>query len=122
MDIYELRKSNLRQLIGNTEEHGAVAAFAKKHNLDPTYVRQILNNHRKMGEKAARKFEETLDLKRGTLDHQSVSETAAPYNVRDLSQRALAVAAAFESSSPELQEAALRMLGVLRDIDKGMRD
>lgn len=116
MDIHEIRKRNLRALIPDINEHGSVAAFARQHNLDPTYVRQILKDHRRMGEKAARKFEETLKLKSGELDAWSVKEEPGIY-ATSLSPTAISVAAAFEASSPELKEAALRMLGVVRRID-----
>lgn len=119
MNIYETRRSNLTKHIDDADEFGAVAAFAKKYNLDATYVRQILNNHRKMGEKAARKFEETLKIKRGSLE---INEPQGKYQFNQLSDAALSVAAAFEASSPELQEAALRMLGVVRDIDNGAHE
>lgn len=119
MDIHEIRKQNLIKQIGDIESHGAVAAFARKYNLDPTYVRQIINDHRTMGEKAARKFEEALKLKTLELDQpMRIEEPKIQY----LSKPALAIAEAFEQSSPEIQEAALRMLGVVRDIDKKTND
>lgn len=119
MDIYEVRKKNLIAQIGDTEPHGAVAKFAREHDLDPTYVRQIINDHRKMGEKAARKLEEALNISPGQLDFQ---EPAGEYRVNSISSTTRALIEAFESSSPEMQEAALRMLGVVAEIDKNKRE
>jgi hypothetical protein len=68
MNISDIRIENLAKVIGDPDKHGAVAAFAKKHDLDPTYIRQLLGGHRNMGEKAARNFEEKLGLDKGYLD------------------------------------------------------
>lgn len=113
MNITEIRKNNLIALIGDIQAHGAVAEFARRHNLDATYVRQIIGDHRKMGEKAARKFELSINLEPGQLD-KDIGESPAKY----MSSKAWLIAQAFEKSSPELQEAAMRMLGVVQDIDK----
>lgn len=117
MDISEIRKQNLIAKIGDIHSHGAVAEFARKYDLDATYVRQIIGNHRKMGEKAARNFERALKLNTGEMD-MNIAEPKSQY----CSQKSLLIAQAFERSSPELQEAAMRMLGVVQDIDKSPRD
>lgn len=70
MNISEIRIQNLAALIGDREKHGAVAEFSRKHNLDPAYVRQLLDGHRNMGEKSARNFEEKIGLDRGYLDRE----------------------------------------------------
>jgi transcriptional regulator with XRE-family HTH domain len=49
MNIKELRIQALRQLIGQQQ----LKDFANAHDLDPSYLSQILNGHRAMGEKAA---------------------------------------------------------------------
>ena len=116
MDISEIRKNNLIAQIGDIDSRGAVADFARKYNLDATYVRQIIGDHRKMGEKAARNFEQSINLEIGSLDR--IGEERPEYH----SSKAMAIAAAFDRSSPELQEAAMRMLGVVLDIDKARRD
>jgi len=121
MNIHETRKYNLRHLIGDVSAHGAVSKFARDNNFDPTYIRQILNDHRKMGEKAARKFEKALKLEDGYLDRPirlQINERAASYDAKPLSEEAIAIALAFEESTPDVQAAALRMLGILREIDK----
>lgn len=62
MKATEIRKNNLTKQIGDTSQRGRVADFAREHNLDATYIRQILSNHRTMGEKSARNFEKILGL------------------------------------------------------------
>jgi phage repressor protein C with HTH and peptisase S24 domain/transcriptional regulator with XRE-family HTH domain len=52
MDIKQLRVRALRRLIGQNP----LKEFAEKHDLDASYLSQILNGHRGMGEKAAAKM------------------------------------------------------------------
>jgi len=52
MDIKQLRVRALRRLIGQDP----LKEFAEKHDLDASYLSQILNGHRGMGEKAAAKM------------------------------------------------------------------
>lgn len=125
MEIYEQRRLNLINQIGDIDGHGTVAKFARDNNLDPTYIRQIINKHRTMGEKAARKFELTLGLETGILDrapHFEIREQTATYNRETLSEEAKAVAKAFDSVPVELQAGILRMLGILQDFDSKKRD
>lgn len=125
MEIYERRRLNLISHIGDIEGHGTVAKFARDNNLDPTYIRQIINKHRTMGEKAARKFEQTLKLSTGSLDispQWEVREVAANYGEQPLSDEAKAVAKAFDGVPVELQAGILRMLGILQDYDRKKRD
>jgi len=66
MATSEDRKIALKRLIntsGNT-----VADFCRSHDLDPSYISQLLNGHRNIGEKAARKIEDKADLPQGFLD------------------------------------------------------
>jgi phage repressor protein C with HTH and peptisase S24 domain len=63
MDIKELRKRALAKLIGDQRTKD----FADTHDLDPSYLSQILNGHRGMGEKAARKMEIKIGLAEGAL-------------------------------------------------------
>ena len=62
----EERKTNLKRLINNTGK--SVAEFCRENDLDPSYISQLLNGHRNIGEKAARKIEEKANLKKGILD------------------------------------------------------
>ncbi|MBN0639176.1 hypothetical protein JTM28_35485, partial [Pseudomonas aeruginosa] len=50
MDINKLRIRALGALIGDQKTKD----FAEKHNLDASYISQLLNGHRPMGAKVAR--------------------------------------------------------------------
>lgn len=63
METNELRIEALRQLIGGMK----TKTFADKYDLDPSYLSQMLNGHRPMGEKAARNLEIKIGLPDGTL-------------------------------------------------------
>jgi SOS-response transcriptional repressor LexA len=54
MEIHELR---LRALRWEIAKFPSIAAFARHYKLDVTYVSQLLNGHRNLGEKAARTLE-----------------------------------------------------------------
>lgn len=54
MEIHELR---LRALRWEIAKFPSIAAFARNYKLDVTYVSQLLNGHRNLGEKAARTLE-----------------------------------------------------------------
>lgn len=78
-----------------------------------------------MGEKAARKFEQTLGLSDGCLDtapQWEERETSATYGEPPLSDEAKAVAKAFDGVPVELQAGILRMLGILQDFDSKKSD
>lgn len=63
MDIYETRIKNLREIIGDNQ----LKDFADAFELDPSYLSQLLNGHRRMGERAAMSLENKLGLMAGTL-------------------------------------------------------
>lgn len=54
MEIHELR---LRALRWEIAKFPSIAAFSRHYKLDVTYVSQLLNGHRNLGEKAARTLE-----------------------------------------------------------------
>lgn len=62
MKTAKIRRDNLDALIGFPGKHGRISEFARKYDLDPTYLGQLLNGHRNIGEKSARKLEEKLDI------------------------------------------------------------
>ena len=62
----ENRKLALKRLINASGN--SVADFCRSHDLDPSYISQLLNGHRNIGEKAARKIEEKAGLETGFLD------------------------------------------------------
>lgn len=63
MNINELRIEALRALIGDLK----TKEFADRHNLDASYLSQLLNGHRPMGDKAAKNLEDKIGLTGGTL-------------------------------------------------------
>ncbi len=63
MDIKKLRISKLRDLMGNKTQK----EFADLYNLDASYLSQLLNGHRALGEKAASNLEAKIGLEPGTL-------------------------------------------------------
>jgi phage repressor protein C with HTH and peptisase S24 domain len=63
MDINELRIKALRQAMGGLSQKD----FAYKHGLDASYLSQLLNGHRNLGEKAAGTLEAKIGLHPGSL-------------------------------------------------------
>lgn len=63
MDINERRIASLRKIMGSMSQK----EFAEAHDLDASYLSQLLNGHRKLGEKAALNLEVKIGLAAGTL-------------------------------------------------------
>jgi phage repressor protein C with HTH and peptisase S24 domain len=63
MDIKKMRIQALRNLMG----HRTQKEFAELYNLDASYLSQLLNGHRSLGEKAAANLEAKIGLAAGTL-------------------------------------------------------
>jgi SOS-response transcriptional repressor LexA len=61
----QTRKDRLKTLV---DVEGSTASFARKYGLDPTYISQMLNGHRNIGEKTARKIEVATGKPTGWLD------------------------------------------------------
>ncbi|HDS1679173.1 TPA: peptidase [Pseudomonas putida] len=85
MDINERRIASLRTIMGTLSQK----EFAEAHDLDASYLSQLLNGHRKLGEKAALNLELKIGLAAGTLTSPPPEEpsTAAPANVVRLPTR-----------------------------------
>lgn len=65
MNIYEQRIEILNKII---EKSGLnLSEFCQKHDLSQSYLSQIINGHRTLGDKAALNLEEKLQLKAGEL-------------------------------------------------------
>ncbi|WP_060482056.1 S24 family peptidase [Pseudomonas sp. NBRC 111119] len=86
MDINERRIASLRTIMGSMSQK----EFAEAHDLDASYLSQLLNGHRKLGEKAARNLEVKIGLAAGMLTSPPAEEpsNAAPTNVVRLPTRA----------------------------------
>ncbi|MEG0858618.1 MAG: LexA family transcriptional regulator [Pseudomonas sp.] len=63
MDINKLRVAALKAVMAGASQK----EFADQHGLDASYLSQILNGHRNLGEKAALKLEEKIGLDAGAL-------------------------------------------------------
>ena len=63
MDINQQRIEALKALIGSRKTKD----FADQHDLDASYLSQMLNGHRPMGERAARNLEGKIGLRAGYL-------------------------------------------------------
>jgi len=63
MDIRKLRIEALKRLIGTLK----IKEFADQHDLDASYISQMLNGHRGMGDVAARNLERKIGLPDGYL-------------------------------------------------------
>jgi transcriptional regulator with XRE-family HTH domain len=63
MDMKTLRVDALRRVIGPLSQKD----FADQHDLDASYLSQILNGHRGLGEKAALNLEQKIGLAPGVL-------------------------------------------------------
>ncbi|WP_338523338.1 XRE family transcriptional regulator [Pseudomonas batumici] len=63
MDIKQMRIHALRELMGPMSQK----EFAERHNLDASYLSQLLNGHRSLGEKAAATLETKIGLMAGAL-------------------------------------------------------
>jgi len=74
MDIYQSRIATLKALIGDT----SLKEFSDRHDLDASYLSQILNGHRNMGERAAANMERKLALLPGTLTAPGTGDTQDP--------------------------------------------
>jgi hypothetical protein len=79
MDNKEIRRSNLLLLIA---EFGSAAALADKTGIDDTYLRNIKNQVREMGDELARRIEENLGRPRGWMD--TTQDRAADSHAHDL--------------------------------------
>lgn len=72
--IQEMRKANLIKLI--QEAGGKNTQLAAKTGMDASYISQMKNGTRAIGEKTARNIERSLELNEGWLDQQHDSEAA----------------------------------------------
>ncbi|MFV2946443.1 S24 family peptidase [Pseudomonas japonica] len=63
MNISQIRVDALRALIGDLK----TKEFADRYNLDASYLSQLLNGHRSLGDKAAKNLEDKIGLPGGTL-------------------------------------------------------
>ncbi len=65
MKVHDIRLKALRHEV---DQFPTIVAFARHFSLDSTYISQLLNGHRTIGEKAARKLEAALGRPLMSLD------------------------------------------------------
>lgn len=113
MEMTEIRKSNLRMLVGRYETQYAFAAAA---NMNVQYLNQLLTGKRNLGEKTARKIEKSMNLDAGWLDRAmdaQHNELSVNNGSLGLSHRAIKVGKMFDRLSPEQQDAMQRIVDAL---------
>lgn len=74
MDINKLRANALKAVMAGASQKD----FANLHGLDASYLSQILNGHRNLGEKAAANLEEKIGLPSGSLVSPAAPESSVP--------------------------------------------
>lgn len=108
MDIRDIRRQNLDKLIGNPGKRGRIIDFAQNYNFDPTYISQILNGYKKLGEKSARKMEAAMRLPEGYFDIYP-GENTSPVSADES-----AVLSAYRAMPPDLKFAFRQYLDALQ--------
>lgn len=120
MNINDIRRLNLDHIIGSPGKHGRIAEFAEKHGQDASYISQLLNKNRNMGEKAARKIERAIGLPPLTLDNpitNEIAEKSALYIAESSGAQALQLLELYLKASPEVQAMALHVLQIQQHSD-----
>jgi transcriptional regulator with XRE-family HTH domain len=74
MDINQTRVKALKAVMAGASQKD----FANQHGLDASYLSQILNGHRNLGEKAAANLEDKIGLPKGSLVSPTSPEEQAP--------------------------------------------
>lgn len=105
MDTNKLRVDALKAVMAGTSQKD----FANLHGLDASYLSQILNGHRNLGEKAATTLEQKIGLAPGTLvspkgstNTQAIEPVTAVKSASDLVKEMLAKAG--KGVSPETRQ------------------
>lgn len=103
MDIFETRQNVLRDLIGENTLKDFAGAFG---TVDASYLSQILNGHRRLGEKAALTLAMRLGiaprvLMTGIYGRDDLDNICRVWAEKSLKQPALAIPPAYEITLPE---------------------
>lgn len=113
MDINQIRVKALKAVMAGASQKD----FANQHGLDASYLSQILNGHRNLGEKAAANLEEKIGLPSGSLVSPGAGETQMPakpgLSALDQLKQSLAKVKGF---SPEARE---RIVAAAEEPDDG---
>jgi len=81
MEKSDIRRANLRHIIDQAVAHGEAkndTDFCMQRDLNQSYVSQVLNGKRPIGERSASKIEEKLNLPAGALDQVMAQSADIP--------------------------------------------
>jgi len=115
MDIQQKRLAALRAIIGEESQRD----FADKHDLDASYLSQLLNEHRKIGERAAANLEKKIGLVPGTLVAPGTIRYDPAKDSASLSVAYSMEAAAAEAGHGGIPYDARRLLPVIGNVRAG---
>lgn len=115
MDIYQSRIAKLKALIGDS----SLKDFSDRHDLDPSYLSQILNGHRNMGERAAANLERKIGLAPGTLAAPGTDETPDRGGAAFSAAAQLEMASSYAASEVGMRYNQQRMLPVIGFVQAG---
>lgn len=110
MDIREVRKENLRRLIGDGEQK----ELAVRAKVSPAYLSHIMTGFRNLGHTVARKIERELRLPHGFLD--------TPPKQTELSPEALEFASDWQALPADVRAEVKAFVRMRRLIGGGQRD
>lgn len=95
MDISLVRRLNLKAVCENAVRMGLarnVTDFCRTNDVDPSYVSQLMNGHRNIAEKSARKLEEKFGLKHGDLDKTDLNFSSDSNQIDENSHKNIEIA------------------------------
>jgi len=105
MDINRIRVNALKAVMAGASQKD----FANQHGLDASYLSQILNGHRNLGEKAAANLEEKIGLPKGSLVSPSTPDTQVTLATGSATEQLKLALAKVKGLSAEVRG---RLLGV----------
>lgn len=108
-EIVKIRAKNLDTVIGRPGERGRISDFAEKYDLNTSYVSQVINGHKDMGDKAARRYEAMLSLPSMALDNPE-GPHATQTESKNLTPDQAELVERYDSLPPEAQKAFLVFL------------
>lgn len=82
MEKSDIRRANLRHIIDQAVARGEAkndTDFCVQHDLNQSYVSQVLGGKRTIGERAAKNLEEKISLAAGTLDSTRDLSSSLPF-------------------------------------------
>ncbi|WP_312374328.1 S24 family peptidase [Stutzerimonas nitrititolerans] len=115
MDIYQSRIATLKALISDL----TLKEFADRHDLDASYLSQILNGHRNMGERAAANLEKKLSLLPGTLTAPAIGGGPSPGDAAFSATAQLEIASSSAVADALGRYNQQRMLPVIGEVQAG---